>query len=209
MDNTIGAFLVPTPAGVDHAVAAREPDPRRSALSGLLRGAASRPMPLALLGELTGLSDRKALGALLYRMQREGWVQGEMEPLTLPPAPLDTAVAQLLAELSSEGTVVLSDSLGLCFACAGLARADADDLAALGAGVYPLARRCRIGLAKDSASAPAWGLLKPEGGICFTLRPLHIGRHLFHLIVGGAVNLRSQSFVRLVALLSRRYLGAC
>jgi hypothetical protein len=204
----IRAFVVPNAAGVEFAVASDQNDPRRSIMWGLLRGAASRPTPLALLGELTGLPDRKALGTLLYRMQRDGWVQGDVEPLTLPPAPLDTAVTQLLAELSSEGAAVLSDSLGLCFAYSGLMRADADDLAALGASLHPLARRCRTGAPPDAGAATTWGLLKPEGTIGFTLRPLHVGRHLFHLIVGGTANLRSQSFVRLVALLSRRYLGA-
>jgi hypothetical protein len=210
MDNTVNAYLVPTVSGTEFAVASGAADARRAILLGLLRGAASRPVPLARLAELAEIPDRKSVGALLFKMQREGWLSGDVDPLRFPDNALAEALPPLLATLSLHGKAVLADNNGLCIAFAGFERPVADELAALGAGLFPLTRRFQrdLGAAIPLARA-TWSLQDGDCEVRLSVRPLHIGRHLFHLIQAGTPVTGSDAFLHLVALLSRRYLGEC
>lgn len=206
----IPAYLVPTPVGARFAISAAEPDPRRRVLNALLRGGSSRPMPLAMLAEVSGVNDRKALGAILFNLQRDGWISGEVEPLTVAHEPLGEAVPPLLETLSSTGHGVLADDKGLCYAFAGYARADAERLAAFSSNTYPLLRQYREfpGLVATD-QPPAWALLDEATGVQLTILPLFVGGHLFHLSLAGTPREDSPALIKLAALLLRRYVGTC
>lgn len=204
------AYLVPTPAGARFAIASLESDPRRAVLRALLRGGSSRPMPLAMLAEISGVADRKALGTILYQLQRHNWISGDVEPLTVAREPLEAAVPPLLAALSSTGHGLIADDQGLCFAFAGYGRAEAERLAAFSTGLYPLWRLYRE---NDRLTAPhgstAWAVLTDAAEIRLTVCPLHAGDVVFHLTLAGTVNMDSPAMVQLAALLLRRYAGTC
>jgi len=207
---TIPAYLVPTPAGARFALGARESDPRRLVLGALLRGGSSRPMPLAMLAEISGVADRKALGAILYRLQRDNWLTGDIEPLTVAREPLGEAVPPLLQALSATGHGVLADDSGLCYAYSGYNREDADRLAAFSPGLYPLWRLYRE--LPENSSHPetsAWTLVTGQGVTQLTICPIFVGDQLLHLTLAGATRLDSPAFVKLAALLLRRYAGTC
>lgn len=207
---TIPAYLVPTPAGARFVLGTRETDSRRLVLSALLRGGSSRPMPLAMLAEISGVADRKALGAILYRLQRDQWITGDVEPLTVAREPLGEAVPPLLQVLSESGHGVLADGSGLCYAYSGYSRDDADRLAAFSSGLYPLWRLYRelpeSALRQD---ASAWTLVNCAGVTQLTICPVFVGDQLLHLTLAGKTNLESSAFVKLAALLLRRYVGQC
>jgi hypothetical protein len=209
-NQAISAYLVPTPAGARFAIASLESDPRRIVLSALLRGGSSRPMPLAMLAEISGVADRKALGTILYQLQRHNWISGDVEPLTVAREPLETAVPPLLAALSSAGQGVIADDQGLCFAFAGYARAQAERLAAFSTGLHPLWRLYRE---NDRLAAPheptAWAVLAGDSEIRLSICPLYAGNQVFHLTLAGSVNMDSPAMVNLAALLLRRYAGTC
>jgi len=206
--NVVQAYLVPTPAGTWHAVATDQPEPRRQVLWGLLRGAASRPVPLAKLVEWTGLPDRKAIRTLLFKMQREGWLSGDVEPLALPSGPLAQSLTELLAAFSDCGRALLGNDDGLCMATAGFERAEAERFAALSAGLYPLYRQHRRH-GNDAAEAVlSWTLSDDHGG-AVAVRTWHLGGRVFHLVVGGTPAWDADAIVPCAALLSRRYLGEC
>jgi hypothetical protein len=208
--DAIPAYLVPTPAGARFAVCAREPDPRRLVLSALLRGGSSRPMPLAMLAEISGLGDRKALGAVLYQLQRENWLTGEVEPLTVAREPLGEVVPPLLQALSASGQGVLADDCGLCYAYSGYAREDADRLAAFSTGLYPLWRLYReLPEAAGPGETSAWALVNGQGETRLTICPVFVGDQVLHMTLAGTTQLDSPAFVKLAALLLRRYVGAC
>jgi len=207
---TIPAYLVPTPAGARFVLGAREPDPRRLVLGALLRGGSSRPMPLAMLAEISAVPDRKALGAILYRLQRDNWLTGDIEPLTVAREPLGEAVPPLLQALSVSGQGVLADDSGLCYAYSGYSRDDADRLAAFSTGLYPL--WCLYRQLPEVAAQPetsAWSLVTGRGETQYTICPVFVGEHVLHLTLAGATNLDSPAFVKLAALLLRRYVGTC
>lgn len=210
MDNAASAYLVPTCSGAEFAVASAAADARRAILSGLLRGAAGRPVPLARLAELAGMPDRKSVGTLLFKMQREGWLSGDVEPLRPPVDALADALPPLLAALSPHGRAVLAEGSGLCFASSGFVHPLDQQLAALAAGLYPLTRRCERDLGATLPLAqPRWHLQDGAREAHLSVRTLHVGRHLFHLVLAGTPVADSVAFVHLVALLSRRYLGEC
>jgi hypothetical protein len=208
MDTTIAAYLVPTSSGAEYALASSRPDARRAILSGLLRGAASRPVPLGKLAELAGITDRKEAGGLLFRMQREGWLSGDVEPLRLPNTPLAEAVPGFLSTLSTLGMAVLADGDGMCFGYAGLERGTAEKIAAFSAGLYPITRRFENDLGSDAFLHH--NLITTQNArqeVRFSVRALHVGRHLFHLTLAGAPAPGGDAFVQLAATLSHRYLG--
>jgi hypothetical protein len=210
MDTAISAYLVPTAAGARFAVAAARQDARRTILLGLLRGAASRPVPLTRLAELAGMPDRKAVGGLLFKMQRAGWLSGDVEPMRLPRAPLAEALPALLAALAPCGRAVLAAHDGLCVAWTGFERTAADRLAAVSAGLFPIARNFEERHDAETGAPPAsWTLCDTEREARLTIRPLYIGPRPFHLALAGGPDTDDDAFVQLIALLSRRYLGEC
>lgn len=209
MDDVVHAFLVPTPAGASYAVAANKQDAKRNVLVGLLRGAASRPVPLNKLVEWTGITDRKAVRGLLFKMQRDGWLTGDVEPFSLPSTPLDVSLSPILAEISSEGMGVLSDAAGLCVAYVGCPRELAEKLAALSAAIYPFHRRYRNDIGGDENMTSFTWSLQGEGGFDLVIRPLYLSDHIFHLTVANVPIFDGAAFVRLVALLSQHSLGKC
>jgi hypothetical protein len=167
-------------------------------------------MPLGMLGEITGINDRKTLGAILFQLQRLGWLSSDVEPLTVTREPLEDALPPLLAALSSKGQGVLSDDNGFCFASAGFARTDAERYAAFGAGLYPLWRLYREEPQLAASDEPiAWGLVTGASELRMTVCPLHVGEHVLHMTLAGGANMDSPAFIRLAALLLRRYVGNC
>jgi len=206
----IPAYLVPTPAGACYTLISREPDPRRLVMSALLRGGSSRPMPLALLADIANLPDRKALGAVLFQLQRDNWLSGDVEPLTVAREPLGEVVPPLLEALSSRGQGVLADDNGFCYAFSGYSRDDADRLAAFSTGLFPLWRLYHE-LPDDTAGADptAWALISGQGDARYTIFPLFVGEHVLHLTLAGTLNLESPALIKLAALLLRRYVGNC
>ncbi len=209
-DAAVHAYLVPTPAGAWHAVASNEREARRSVLMGLLQGAARVPVSLVKLIEWTAVTDRKAVRSLLFKMQRDGWLNADVNPLELPEQPLDEALPRILRDLSDQGAGLLGDDAGLCIAYSGFDRVTAEKLAAFSTAAYGLYRRYRTEVEESAGpSAFGWALLDDESDFSLTVRSLYVGDRVFSLIVGGKPRLTSEAFVRLAALLSNRCLGRC
>ncbi len=207
---TIPAYLVPTPTGARFVLSGRDQDPRRLVLGALLRGGSSRPMPLAMLADISGLADRKALGTVLYQLQRDNFLTGDIEPLTVSREPLGEAVPPLLQALSDTGRGVLADDNGLCYAYSGCSRNDADRLAAFSTSLYPLWRLYRE-LPEDAAplEPSAWALINGRSETRLTVFPVFVGEQLLHMTLAGSATLDSPAYVKLAALLLRRYVGVC
>lgn len=207
MDNIVHTFVVPTPIGTAHAVATPMPNPRRAVILGLLQGGASQPVPLARLAELAGLADRKAAGAELFKLQRRGWLSGELEPFAPPTEPLQQSLPALLTLLSDHDKGLLADENGLCIAATGYADAQARRMCALAASSYSVQERFREEL-EEADAMPLTMILEgidPEHAI--TTKTFYVGRRRFHLLVTGDNKIESPAFVRLIAVLARRYLG--
>ncbi len=208
--NPIPAYLVPTPAGVGFALGAPDPDPARLVLNALLRGGSSRPMPLAMLAEVSGIGDRKSLGAILFALQRDGKLSGDVEPLAVAREPLGDAVPPLLEAMSTDGRGVLADDHGLCYAFAGYSCDEAQRLAACAPSAWQLLRRHRehvIGAANRETYTLA--LLDETAGARLIIRPLFVGEQVFHLCLSGLAHPNSPALTKLGALLLRRYVGPC
>jgi hypothetical protein len=208
-NETIPAYLVPTPVGARYVLGGRDADPRRLVLSALLRGGSSRPMPLTMLAGISGLPDRKALGAVLFQLQRDHWLTGDVEPLTVAREPLGEVVPPLLHALSSNGHGVLADDNGLCYAYSGYTREEADRLAAFSTGLYPLWRLYRELPEIVSQPLSAWNLVTGDGETRLTVCPVFVGDQVLHMTLAGQIQFDSPAFVKLAALLLRRYVGNC
>ncbi len=209
--DVIRAYLVPSGAGAEFACASNRRDPRRSILWGLLRGAAGRPVPFAHLAEWTGISERREIHTLLFRLQREGWLNGDVTPFTMPDAPLDDTLALTLGEISGGCAAVLANAWGLPLAHAVCAREKARRLSLAAATLSPLVRTTGRD-ATEAALVQIVQSIRDRDGDEFEVRPIYLETMSFFLVLPRDLardEERSNAFARLMALLSRRYLGEC
>jgi hypothetical protein len=200
-------YLIPRPRGVVQAMRARADDARRRLVLALLRGGADRPMQLPEIGRLAGLPDSQSVGTLLFRLQREEWLDGDVEPLRLPVAPLAEALPALLGELSSGGCAVLGTVEGLVYARVGFENRTAEQIAILSAGLRPLLDRVAPEALASATENElhAWGVLDPRDRPRLMIVPLQFGTRCLYLALGAEPRLEASALVQLVALLSRRY----
>jgi hypothetical protein len=202
MDAAVRTTLVPTAAGARFAVSSAEQDPRRAILIGLLRGAARAPVALRALTAWTGLTDKKVLLGLLFKMQRDGLVNADASPLAFVEQPLEHALPPMLRAISDEERALLADDAGFCVACAGYERRAADALAAVAAEASRFYLSC-VRNVEAGTIAGSWVFMSEGAGAAIAVAPLHIGQHLFHVVIAGAPRIESSAFVRLTAELVR------
>lgn len=210
--DVIRAHLVPSGAGAEFAAASHRRDVRRGILWGLLRRAAGRPVPLGQLAEWTGIHDRREIRTLLFRLQREGLLNGDVEPFTIPAGAYDDVLTAMLQAVAGGGTAVLANAWGLTVAYTGCSHEQAQRLALAAASLSPLVRTTGHD-ATESALAQIVQSVRDRDGEEFAIRPLYVQQMGFFLVIprvpAGKADDRSAAFVRLMALLGRRYLGVC
>jgi hypothetical protein len=192
-------YLVPTIKGAEYVVASNHLDQHKKLLLCLLRGDA-----MELLMKSVGLPDRKALGALLFKMQREGWLSGESRPIRLSREPLTQSLAVLLEALSSQNKGILADHLGCCVANTGYSKSEADKISAFGTGLYPIHKRYTH---DTDVEKPGLEVSLKCGTDQLAIRHLHIGPRLYHLALAGEFRDTGNQFVNLVTRLVRRCPG--
>lgn len=198
--NASGVFLVPTASGAAYATAAADDELRRRVLLALLRGGADRPAPFGEIARFAGLADRKAAASLMFGLQREGWVSGDVEPLGRPGGPLVTLLPRLLARIGGAETAVLADTSGLCVAGHGILQDAAESLCAHVASLDPRLRR----MADDRNG---WEFTGNQAGERLSVRPLCVGASRFLLVLGRNAQVDSDAYVQLVAVLAHHCLG--
>ncbi len=206
VDAAIKTTLVPTPAGARYAVRSAEREPQRATLMGLLRGGGRTPVALPTLTAWTGLTDKKSLLGLLFKMQRDGLVSAGATPLSFAAQPLGEALAPLLRALSSQERALLADDAGFCVTSTGYERRAADALAAVAAEASRFHASCARNAEGGTLAGPWVSMSDGEGG-AIGVAPLHIADHLFHVVVAGTANMESDAFVQLIAELMRYCLG--
>lgn len=206
VDAAIKTTLVPTPAGARYAVSSAEREPQRATLIGLLRGGARTPVALPTLTAWTGLTDKKSLLSLLFKMQRDGLVSAGATPLSFAAQPLGQTLEPLLCTVSSQERALLADDAGFCVASVGFERYAADTLAAVAAEASRFQASCARHAEGGTLAGP-WIFMSDGEGRAIGVAPLHIADHLFHIVVAGTANMESDAFVQLVAELMRYSLG--
>ena len=200
-------FLVPRPQGVVQAMRASADDPRRRLLLALLCGGWNGPIKIPEIARWAGLTDLHVVGTMLFRMQRDEWLDGDAKPLKVPEGAVSTVVPELLHHLSSSGRGVLCTEEGLVYARVGMPRRTAEEIAVLSAGLRPLVRRVSqsvIDEGKDDGAC-AWGLMSAVDRVQLFVMPLQFGKRLFYLALGATPHLEVIQLVQLVAVLGIRY----
>jgi hypothetical protein len=198
-------YLIPTPAGTLYAVGSSRNDPQRTLLWSLLHDTSSQQSTLDHLVEISGIADRKNVGQMMFKLQREGWLTSEDKPIVVHQEPIQSALESQLASLAGSGQAVLSDEPGLRIAHTGFQREVADRLSILGAELLANANPARINPAWDDEEDGYWQVSGRWGNTNATFVRLCVGTHRFMLAAGDKPRLDSMAFTRLVALLGRRY----
>ncbi|BCX89456.1 hypothetical protein MIN45_P1829 [Methylomarinovum tepidoasis] len=196
------SYALPTPAGAYYAVSTAESDPPRRLLRLLLSQTES---PRLSPEKLPQGCDRECF----ERIQRMGWLQWLAEPLTVMEQPLETILPELLAPLSDGGKVLLADAQGFYIGSNGFPHETAEELAALSADFLGLQQRYRGVLQGNlHLNAEAWGIVDAGGHTRLGVWPLHIGKHIFALVMTGIPHFNHPDFVQLVWTLMTRYAPA-
>lgn len=206
------SYLVPSDVGAEFAAASHRTDARRNILWGLLRGAAGRPVPVAQLTEWTGTVDRRELASILFRMQREGMLNGGAKPFKLPPGAYDELLEISLKLIAGNSSAVLANAQGLCVSHAGCTREQAQRLALVASTLSPLVRTTGHD-ATELAMEQIINSIRDKEGEEYIIRPLYLHKVGFFLIT-PRTNMnkpaeRASAFAQLIAILGRRYLGEC
>jgi len=199
---TKNTYIVPTTNGVRYVVASSQTDQRKKLLLGLLEGIASQPEPMDHLAGIMGMPDRKTLGSLLFKMQREGWLTGEIKPMKPPKGPPCQALKALLKNLSSLGKGVLADNLGCCIVSEGYSKNEADIISALIKNLYPISKRYLLEI--ENAEQGLEQYIK-SGSVSLCIVHLHVGSRVFHLAMCGEFQQSGSYFVDLITTLIRQY----
>lgn len=201
-DLAVRTALVPTPAGARYAVSSPAPDARRAILVGLLRSATYEPVALPALTAWTGLRDKKTLLALLFKMQRDGFLSTDARPLACDRNPLAQALPPLLQALSTEGRALLADDAGFPVAYAGYEPGVANGLAAIAAEAGRFYLSCARNVDTATLAGP-WISISDGATATVAVAPLHVSGRRLHIAVAGAARTESDAFVQLTAELMR------
>jgi hypothetical protein len=164
-------------------------------------------MQLAEISDLLQIHDRAAVGSLLFRLQREEWLDVDMEPLQQPDSPTAEALPGLLACLSSSECAVLSTNEGFAYAHSGCDRREAEQVAAAAASTGSLLGRFAAQTFANARSEMPYtlGLLAPPDQLTLLIGPLPFCAHGFHVTLGPDPQPQHQALVQLVTLLACRY----
>lgn len=201
------AYIMPTPLGVYCAVSSQEPDPARHMLFELMdetqtRKASADCFEQWVKGDFT-FEDVKAL---IYRMQRVGWIAGQDEPTSIDINNFDEDVSKLLSELSSEGKALLANGEGSYIARTGFTHEVAEQLAELGAEAARLQEKHeRLIHSNMNLVSSALAIVDSGGYSQVGFWPLYIGSNYFVLVVQGLPLLHKFTFVRLVWTIWHKY----
>lgn len=199
-------FFQVTPSGSYYATLSPEIDERRALLLQLLSADTHVPYFPAVLRKLTGQEDKVAQELLAW-LTDKGFLQLTTTPEPLPIGSVEQLLPEYLPQLA-EGRVLLADQQGFCLGQVGYNDEEAEALAALSADIVLMHERHHR-LLKDHLgfNSVSWGLLDAAGHSELGFWTLHVGHQKFLLVLEGMPTLNRQSFVNLLSVLMRRYLG--
>jgi hypothetical protein len=199
-------FLYPTPAGAYYAVSSPEMDPARNLLRSLFKLRSSPILNSDTLLDHVDTGDETDVIFLLKELQDNGWLQGCEVAQRAPDRVLEELLPDLLAPLSSRGTVLLADNHGFHISHTGFNASDVEQLSALSADVSILHER-HLSLLKHKLelNSSAWAIVDAAGNSQTGFWPMHIGTQRFVLVIGGMPRLNQHVFTSLIWALSIRY----
>lgn len=201
-------FISPTPQGVLQATSGRDATADTALLRGLLRSPDTPRLTHVELRSRLGphFSTESDATALVADMEDRHLLQGFPEPLRAPGESLEDLLPEFLPPLSGRRRALLADAQGFCLSSVGF---DPDDAVSTAAAA---ARLALLDAHRDAAVGPAsqdppsaWAQVDATGSARTTYWPLHIGEHLFVLVVAGLPRLNHPRLVDLAWALSIRY----
>lgn len=198
-------YFLPTPAAAFFAVADAEQHQVRRFLVSLMKEGGQEPVTLEALQRWAGLENPVHARHFVSQLQQRGWLQGLREQPEMPSGALEVELPRLLPALSSEGKVLLADTLGFAVFDQGFDQAMVEELAALSADLASLHGRRSATLSRMSGgNGGAWALVSPRGESQLGFWPLHVGDQRFVLVMGGQPVFDQPTLVDFVILLHRR-----
>lgn len=200
-------YAVPTPAGAFYATASETSSKQRDFLYQLIVHNHEQKISGALLKEWGGKENIKSTVKIFYRLQQLGYITGTSEqPSSIPDGTLSDILTEMVAPLSINNKVVLSDSNGLYMVSSGYPHEVAEQLAALSVDLYGLyERHQKLLLNNLNIVTKGMAMVAPDGYSQLGVWPIHIGHNIFFLILGGAPQMQDYAFTDLVKFLATKY----
>lgn len=201
-------YLIPTDSGARYAVAAAQLNPLRALLYAMIQSPSITTSDLQQFIDDHLLDSRKAVAAVLYKLQRLGLISSEESPIELPQADAIGGLEQYLGQISSEGRALLADRNGFVMASHGFKNEVARELAAAGTDMTPMGERISGEMEQDeNAEQEIWELSVNRKGDKITFMRLYIGPLPFLVVIGGQLDTKPNVFLQLMAILIHRYIS--
>ncbi len=198
-------YLNVTPAGAYYCMSSAESDLARNVLIKLLTLTTTMQASQKGFEDWFGSDSEQGI-ATLHHLQKLNWLTSSEEKLSCSSDKLEQVLPSLLGDLSSQQKVLLADSQGFYLSSVGFQHESAEELSALSAELISLQER-HSGLLNRNLkfSSSSWGIINVAGHSQLGFWPLHVGKELFSLVIGGRPLLQHQSFLHLAWVLHTRY----
>ncbi len=198
-------FLEPTPAGAYFATSAKNEEPARGLLLGILNERSLPILDSTRISLWSGLQQKESV-ELVHRLQELGWLSGQERTLTAPEGPLEKVLPGMLRQVSAEGKALLADDQGFYLSTSGIAHETAEALSAVSADLgSTYERHQRLLVNNMGVRDQAWTLSDAAGNSKLGFWPLHIGPQRFVLVIQGRPTFNQPAFRDLVWVLAIRY----
>ncbi|MEJ2453820.1 MAG: hypothetical protein P8103_06630 [Candidatus Thiodiazotropha sp.] len=198
-------FAEPTPAGAFYAVSAKNEEPARDLLLGILSERSLPSLDATRLTLWSGLQQKESV-ELVNRMQELGWLSGQQQKMSAPNGALEEVLPAMLQQLSIEGKALLADDQGFYLSSSGIPHETAEALSAVSANLGSIYERHQRLLVNNlGLRDQAWTLSNANGNSQLGFWPLHIGPQRFVLVIQGRPTFNQPAFRDLVWVLAIRY----
>lgn len=198
--------VIPTPAGAFYSAASPKICKTRDLLKNLMRHQKSTPINFENLKAHIPCESDDELLKILYQAQREKWIQGIEEPISIPTDSLEESLPSILSSLTVNGKILLADDYGLSICSVGFSDGAAEEFSALSADIGLLHERHHsIWENHLDLITSAWGVIDAAGNTQFGFWPLYVGEQRFVICIDGLPHLNHPDFVSLIWTLNTRY----
>lgn len=142
----------------------------------------------------------------LSHMQNINWLASADEQALCSKGKLEDILPEILPSLSSHKKVILADSHGFYLCSSGFPHESAEEISALSADLISLHERHKGALNGNlKLTSSNWGVIDAAGHSQLGFWPLHVGKEVFSLVIGGQALLHKPSYFDLAWLLHTRY----
>ena len=198
-------YVSVTSAGAYYCMLNTEDDIARNFLRARLQEKETAKLTKENIELWFGNNDLRGL-EMLNHLQKLNWLNSSDNAHHCSTEKLEDFLPKILGNMSSQNKVLLADTHGFYISSVGFPHESAEEISALSADIISLHERHKGVLNGNlKLSSSNWGMIDAAGHSQLGFWPLHVGKEIFSLVIGGRASLNHPSFLQLAWALNSRY----